>query len=384
MTKRVQIIGHDAETANGFIGEVREITVDTDNWELRLHDGTTPGGWKLLNRDQNDARYQARSVELDGLLGWEPNQRGIVTRLGPSYYSLRAIEVDSANLTIVNGNGYDGNPQIGLAPEITSDHTATGSWTFTQPIDAEGGVNGNIVGDTTGTHYGDVIGNVTGDLTGDAHGNHTGSFTGDLDTRGFSVMMDEGQIDPSWIGGLGGLLSQGAVPIGGIIDYWGDVGDIPSNWFICDGTNGTPDLRDRFIVGAGVQFPVDATGGSSTHTHVVTVDSGGAHIHTGTASPTALSVAQIPSHRHINGVVDDTVRPFNLGSLAASPVRSGAVQSNNDSGSLTGYTDYAGDGDPHGHSISIDSGGAHQHTGEAAAGSNIPPFFAMLKIMRGS
>lgn len=165
MTKRVQIIGHDAETANEFIGEEREVTVDIDNWELRLHDGSTPGGWKILNRDQNDDRYQARSVELDGLLGWEPNQRGIVTRLGPAYYALRAIEVDGQNLSIQNGNGYDGNPNIALAAEISSDHTATGNWTFTQPINAEGGIIGTITGDTYGTHYGDVIGNVTGNLT---------------------------------------------------------------------------------------------------------------------------------------------------------------------------------------------------------------------------
>ncbi len=91
MTKRVQILGHDFETANAFLGEEREITVDTDNWALRLHDGETPGGWLIYNRDQNDARYQARSVELDGLLGWEPNERGLVTRLGPANYALCEI-----------------------------------------------------------------------------------------------------------------------------------------------------------------------------------------------------------------------------------------------------------------------------------------------------
>lgn len=384
MTKRVQIIGHDHETANAFIGEEREITVDVDNWELRLHDGSTPGGWLIYNRDQNDARYQARSVELDGLLGWEPNERGIVTRLGPANYQLRAITVNEANLTVTDGNGYNGSPYVELAEEIETDHIASGNWTFTQPIEADGGILGNIQGDTSGTHTGNVIGDVTGNLTGNAHGNHTGSFTGNLDTRGHTVQMDDGQIDPAWIAGLGNIVGAVGVPIGGIITFWGEIADIPENWFLCDGTNGTPDLRDRFIVGAGVTFGVNSAGGSATHTHGVEVAPGGAHVHTGSVGDTSLTVNQIPNHRHISGVVDDTVRPFNLGTLAADPIRSGAVQSNNNTGNLTGYTGYAGAGESHTHTLSVESGGAHAHTGETSASGNIPPYFALMYIMRGS
>jgi hypothetical protein len=40
------------------------------------------------------------------------------------------------------------------------------------------------------------------------------------------------------------------VPIGGIIAWSGTVATIPATWQLCDGTNSTPDLRDRFIVGA--------------------------------------------------------------------------------------------------------------------------------------
>lgn len=384
MTKRVQILGHDHETSNAFIGEEREVTVDTDNWELRLHDGSTPGGWLIYNRDQNDARYQARSVELDGLLGWEPNERGILTRLGPSNYELRVIEGDANNITVANGVGYAGNPQISLSGTIASDHDATGVWTFTQPIQAAAGVVGDIAGDTTGTHTGDVVGDVTGNLTGNANGDHTGSFTGDLDTRGFIVQMDVNQIDPAWIAGFAAAISFAGVPIGGVIDYSGEIADIPANWFICDGTNGTPDLRDRFVVGAGVIFAANSAGGSSTHDHTVEVSAGGAHSHTGTVAGSALTVNQLPSHRHVNGVVDDTVRPFNLGSLAADPIRAGAVQSNGNSGTLTGYTAYAGAGENHTHGLTIDSGGSHSHTGSTAASGNVPPYFAMIKIMRGS
>ena len=40
---------------------------------------------------------------------------------------------------------------------------------------------------------------------------------------------------------------------------------IPSNYHLCDGTNGTPDLRDRFIVGAGNSYNLNSVGGTSTN-----------------------------------------------------------------------------------------------------------------------
>lgn len=68
-----------------------------------------------------------------------------------------------------------------------------------------------------------------------------------------------------------------AVPVGAIMMWSGEIADIPARWALCDGTNGTPDLRNRFIVGAGALYTVGNTGGSAS---------------------VALSVAQMPSHRH--------------------------------------------------------------------------------------
>lgn len=65
----------------------------------------------------------------------------------------------------------------------------------------------------------------------------------------------------------------GAMPSGGIIMWSGAIVDIPSGWNICDGTNGTPDLRDRFVIGAGSTYAVDDIGGSDSvnlqHSHTV-------------------------------------------------------------------------------------------------------------------
>lgn len=61
--------------------------------------------------------------------------------------------------------------------------------------------------------------------------------------------------------------------IKGMILLWsGSVATIPWGWQLCDGTNNTPDLRDRFIVGAGNGLNPDATGGAINHNHDFTGD----------------------------------------------------------------------------------------------------------------
>jgi len=72
--------------------------------------------------------------------------------------------------------------------------------------------------------------------------------------------------------------------VSGMIILWsGSVASIPSGWLLCNGSSSTPDLRDRFVVGAGSSYAVGATGGSAnatlvSHTHTATVsDSGHAH-----------------------------------------------------------------------------------------------------------
>jgi microcystin-dependent protein len=77
----------------------------------------------------------------------------------------------------------------------------------------------------------------------------------------------------------------------GIISMWsGTIATIPAGFALCDGTNGTPNLADKFIMGTTSQGSMNATGGSNTkalttnelpsHTHTGTTDSGGAHAHT--------------------------------------------------------------------------------------------------------
>lgn len=56
--------------------------------------------------------------------------------------------------------------------------------------------------------------------------------------------------------------SQFTVPVGAIIMWAGSEMDIPAGWVLCNGDHGTPDLRNRFVVGAGVNHTRHDTGGN--------------------------------------------------------------------------------------------------------------------------
>lgn len=102
------------------------------------------------------------------------------------------------------------------------------------------------------------------------------------------------------------------VPTGAIIMWGGSVASIPAGWALCNGLNGTPDLRDRFIVGAGSSYAVGATGGANSttltempaHTHTVSVSGGtsaaGAHSHRATSSSYSSSSSRSTSSASVN------------------------------------------------------------------------------------
>lgn len=63
-----------------------------------------------------------------------------------------------------------------------------------------------------------------------------------------------------------------ALPLGVIALWNGSIATIPAGWALCDGTLGTPDLRDRFLQGAGGALSPGDTGGSILHNHDFTSD----------------------------------------------------------------------------------------------------------------
>jgi len=94
------------------------------------------------------------------------------------------------------------------------------------------------------------------------------------------------------------------IPSGIILLWSGAIVDIPSGYVLCDGNNGTPDLRDKFIVGAGSSYSPDDTGGSATHTHTFT---GNGHTHTlqaGTGVASGTIVSNTTDSQQASGTTD--------------------------------------------------------------------------------
>jgi hypothetical protein len=142
--------------------------------------------------------------------------------------------------------------------------------------------------------------------------------------------------------------SPAGFPSGGIIIWSGASTAIPSGWYLCDGANGTPDLRDRFIVGAGSTYAVGATGGSANATLP-------SHTHTGSFTGTAMA-----THNHSASFTGTSVTP-------AGSVTNTAISAGTPAGSVSSSFTGSALG-THGHSIS-DPGHFHELKAGSGGGS---------------
>lgn len=147
---------------------------------------------------------------------------------------------------------------------------------------------------------------------------------------------------------------QKRMPPGMIVMWSGAANNIPAHWHLCDGSNGTPNLQGRFVVGAGGGYGVGEHGGSAdavlvAHTH--TALSGGIHNHTGKDYQYLLKP---PYDGSLTG--SDTV---NSGSEQAVGIGDGGTMS--DAGEHTHTINSAGSGN--------------------GVNANLPPYYALCYIM---
>jgi microcystin-dependent protein len=157
---------------------------------------------------------------------------------------------------------------------------------------------------------------------------------------GIKVGTDSEMLPRQQITSVGYAFTAGnGVPKGGIIMWSGAVDQIPVGWALCDGverplSDGTkvtpPDLRDRFVVGAGAMYTVGSKGGEAAHT---------------------LTINEIPSHSH------------QLTNLAIRGLQYGSGSK------LTAY-DWG-----MGNFVSDNTGGGAPH-------NNLPPYYALAYIMK--
>lgn len=166
------------------------------------------------------------------------------------------------------------------------------------------------------------------------------------------------------------------VPIGGIILWSGLLGSLPANWQLCDGTNGTPDLRDRFLVGAGSGYAVGANGGAATanlqHDHAGTLAaSAGAHTHT---QPNT-DAGNIHIHQITTSGASATISAqASTGSSSGAEAHTHLVNSETESAHVHARSD-TGSGGTHTHPVTADNQ-------LSSSQSMLPPYYALAFIMR--
>ena len=146
----------------------------------------------------------------------------------------------------------------------------------------------------------------------------------------------------SFFGDGSGLTGVSAFVTGMIMMYTGSTA--PSGWALCDGQNGTPDLRDRFIVSSGSSYNIDATGGSAdaivvSHTHTLTD----------------------PGHTHTYSRAENVA-------AGSAEYSSDQTKYNVDYGTHTTDSNTTG--------ITVDSAGS------SGTNANLPPYYALAFIMK--
>ncbi len=163
--------------------------------------------------------------------------------------------------------------------------------------------------------------------------------------------------------GLRFIYSEPGIPRGAIMMWSGNTA--PSGWALCDGENGTPDLRERFVLGAGGSVNKGSVGGNSSITIPAHVHATGDHV---------LTVEEMPSHTHIqnphNHYIGVAQGPdWNGGTGTGAGARWGSYTSD-----TTATNQNTGGNAP------------HNHGNTSSAGDEVvnvmPPYYALCFIMK--
>lgn len=178
-----------------------------------------------------------------------------------------------------------------------------------------------------------------------------------------------------------------AIPIGCIVMWGGSVATVPSGWRLCDGTNGTPDLRDRFVIGARS----DSGGPATTFVTAADTKTGGSkdlvavsHGHTATSSATSSGSMTTDTDAWTGTLSSGDASLYGSGVFS----NAGGGQTFSDNGFTS--TNYENN------TVTISRSRSHTHTptittvvtttvnnsGETGTNKNLPPYYALAYIMK--
>lgn len=154
-----------------------------------------------------------------------------------------------------------------------------------------------------------------------------------------------------------------AMPSGAIMMWSGLLVDLPSAFLLCDGTLGTPDLRDKFIKGCADGIDPGVTGGAELHTPTGTNEFEEAHSHSVTSNVTATFSGSPAAAASTNGTPDLVAADTSGAGVSPVTTASGSVNTVNNA-------------------VTSGPGSAHTHTWAGDEADYQPAFYTLAFIMK--
>ena len=248
-----QTQGGDSAFENIFVFGQLNYDFDRDNLKIRSIDVSSESSFTKDvtfsgNINVSGSGTFIGDLGVDELTARNANITGIVTTSGDLY---------------VSGRFRDENSNSGLAGQILASTGNGVDWIDANTTSVNNSTNVGVNLDSTDA---DQFVSFFGANSGNQPNRVDDDFTYNPSTNTLKVgnIIDSSGNASAFVTGM-------------IILWYGDTTNIPGGWVLCDGNNSTPDLRDRFVIGAGNNFTAGSTGGSNSIT---------------------LSEANLPSHRH--------------------------------------------------------------------------------------
>ena len=287
-----------------------------------------------------------------------------------------------------------GSLTAGAAAQVAVTNTTSGSH-FLTFVDTSSGnedlrVNTNLTYNTSSQVIGGKISNISNHDTDDLSEGSTNQYF--TTARARASVSATGDLSYNSSNGQFSVSVPSAFVSGMIILWSGNTGNIPTGFVLCDGNNGTPNLTDRFVVGAGSAYGVGATGGSSSVTlstanlpsHNHSFSGSTSHSHTINNHTHSFSGSGSNTHNHgvpkgrggsqasISHYVSDTSVEQTQGTFATTNATISI--------SVSGTTGNPSDRGTNSQSVSIS--GTTGSEGSGTAHENRPPYYALCYIMK--
>ena len=399
----------DSSGDTGTSGKLLESTGSGTNWVAAnatsvanaINVGVNING---ANADQFVSFFGANSGNqpnrVDGDFTYNPSTNtmsGINYSGTSSFTNINVSTAATVSDLYINGKLYDKDGQSGNSGQVLSSTGTKVDWINVGSISAGSAAQVAVTNTTSGSHFlafvdttsgnedvranSNLTYNVSSQVIGGKISSLSNHDTGSLSegsnlyhttARARSAISASGDLSYNSSTGVMSFSAPSAFVSGMIILWSGNTGNIPTGFVLCDGQNGTPDLRNRFVVGAGDAYNPGNTGGSKdaaviTHTHGLN------HNHTyssSTSSDTHSHGINDPGHSHtMSARWHNSVNSG--GALSFKDVaNSNQIQSNTTGISINS--------DSHNHSLSGTTGG----TGSGSAIENRPRYYALCYIMK--